>query len=645
MDRGRCCAVVPQRGLLAALVPPLLAVGVAGPTGDADFFLPRAFASSPAVDPSALTADVSESDLGCFFYGYRFNTLDIDTHSPLPDVASVRQCQGLCAAADGCKLFAYFAATSLCWLGGDATALVADTGATSGPRACPAVSPLCTTTPDSSFPGATAKATFLAWPGAALQPPPLQCWPRDKSGKPSPCGHLTILDDSHAGWNGACLGLKEVSEPHSETCGMSCQENPECPSFQTVISEGLMRCWHGVGIKCDDAPRGLEILSAKRFMRGTYRVLMPLLQITIVGMTKVGNAVSTQENQIDAVRNCNHTCLSDVKCQAWQYSAVWGCYADIGGIIKYPAISPSVFYYNSTFVERVVAGEYIQRFCDPPPPALTSLSAASPMVTWASSAQLARERGPLQVPTHTTAAASNSSASTTTSLATYSTATNGTNTVAENVTSLDEDGAAVATSSPKASPDTKTLVLYPSRQGTTPSRLAFIALATLAVLLFIGCVLPFAWQRIRRCLKHDYESVSDEESRNRRVPTWSKDMRSSFGADEKGELEADMVYASRDVAPVEEVVRLLQPQPYLAPRQMGGLTPPVGLSFMVTPTKAEHYAGACRGEAADGGYVGEYGNGGYAEFDEAFERLDANRDGVISRAIFAFPSGTSAMPA
>jgi hypothetical protein len=52
--------------------------------------------------------------------------------------------------------------------------------------------------------------------------------------------------------------------------------------------------------------------------------------------------------------------------------------------IDYPGIVPDVFHYNATFLESVVAGEYIQRFCGRPPTAdgLTSPVSAR-LVTWA----------------------------------------------------------------------------------------------------------------------------------------------------------------------------------------------------------------------------------------------------------------------
>lgn len=133
--------------------------------------------------------------------------------------------------------------------------------------------------------------------------------------------------------------------------------------------------------------RSVRFLSSKRFMRGSYRVLRPLLNVTTSGMSRAfGSKYVVDDlggNHAAAIRECNHTCLSILACETWQYSRSWGCYVDAQGI-GYPGVTPDVFHYGGTFLQSVVAGEYIQRFCGPQPLSLTAAADAKMfrIVTW-----------------------------------------------------------------------------------------------------------------------------------------------------------------------------------------------------------------------------------------------------------------------
>lgn len=141
----------------------------------------------------------------------------------------------------------------------------------------------------------------------------------------------------------------------------------------------------------------LPLVAAKRYIHGSYRVLMSLKATSVADLIPV--SPPSIETSV-GIKACNHTCLSVLACEMWQYSEVYGCYVNAPGErpgarygsvaplirdltldIAYPATVPAVFNPFHKFTGTVVAGEYIQRFCGPQPVARSP--AESRVVTWA----------------------------------------------------------------------------------------------------------------------------------------------------------------------------------------------------------------------------------------------------------------------
>mmetsp|Transcript_93795 Transcript_93795/g.264935 ORF Transcript_93795/g.264935 Transcript_93795/m.264935 type:complete len:645 (+) Transcript_93795:100-2034(+) len=359
--------------------------------------LPSVAAATAAAPIVIQPADPSIETVGCYTYGYRFNTLGLDptdtqsTGTKLENVPARFECQATCAVTTGCQHWAYFAARKVCWLGGRAVDMVADKNAVAGPRVCPKVPAPCTDVPGVGFPGSTVKETFLQF-GGQLQPVPLQCWPRLPDGSLDPCASdpAKILMDVKRTWPAECMGLTELPEPTNETCGNNCARKVECPSYQTVAvgdaSVGVhMLCWQGMGFQCNNTARSLNVVSSRRYMHGSYRVLKTLMGIAVQGLTPVFPTEQVSDDAAGAMA-CNETCLSVLACNVWQYSNKYGCYVDAPNHypVAYPATKPGVYAYDTatSFEDTVVAGEYIQRFCGSLPTATEPASLRS-VVSWA----------------------------------------------------------------------------------------------------------------------------------------------------------------------------------------------------------------------------------------------------------------------
>jgi len=323
-----------------------------------------------------LGAARSQSELGCYHYGFAYNTM-----LPIPlnpsNATNALMCQRKCAIKLECTNFAFFVGSKMCYLGGsDGLLRASSPGTVSGPKVCPPVSQACTGFPSPEFPGPDASLTMSAWPGGE-QPTTMQCWPRGADGFPMRCMNKTanILEDTLTGWPGRCEGLKHITDLQvGETCQIRCMMAPLCSVWieeTTTDPSGASRCWNGMlGDKCHQpagSGTGLIPTRGQRLGHGTYRVLANIAGMQIKGLVQTFDS-TVYPDWTEGAKHCKFECRSYLLCQFWQYSRTYGCYIDDPrrgrGHVQYPLITggaePSVV--NSGDVDWV-AGEMIQHNC------------------------------------------------------------------------------------------------------------------------------------------------------------------------------------------------------------------------------------------------------------------------------------------
>ncbi|CAJ1435628.1 unnamed protein product [Effrenium voratum] len=218
-----------------------------------------------------------------------------------------------------------------------------------------------TETPGNGFPGQTAQASDLAWPGGK-QPSNLECWPKEWDGAPAPCKEVSVLDDTKNGWPGKCSGLVEIPHVNGTECGENCRQQSTCQSWQNTV---YYSCWQGLGKDCfvrsNFVPR-----EAQRLQHGSVRVLKDLTGMQIVGLWKgFDNSEGFFENSADAVLFCKHMCYSDVRCQYWTYAPNFGCWLEDAAQEYSPPypLTLDAARRDTDYAKDCVAGEYIQHFC------------------------------------------------------------------------------------------------------------------------------------------------------------------------------------------------------------------------------------------------------------------------------------------
>ncbi|CAJ1361351.1 unnamed protein product [Effrenium voratum] len=260
--------------------------------------------------------------------GYHFTQYIPNTNI---NTTSLKLCQEHCQYVPGCAKFTYKAFYGECWFA-DANAVEAPTGSSyliMGYKTCSQqdmqMPGRCRTeTPGNGFPGQTAQASDLAWPGGK-QPSNLECWPKEWDGAPAPCKEVSVLDDTKNGWPGKCSGLVEIPHVNGTECGENCRQQSTCQSWQNTV---YYSCWQGLGKDCfvrsNFVPR-----EAQRLQHGSVRVLKDLTGMQIVGLWKgFDNSEGFFENSADAVLFCKHMCYSDVRCQYWTYAPNFGCWLE-----------------------------------------------------------------------------------------------------------------------------------------------------------------------------------------------------------------------------------------------------------------------------------------------------------------------------
>lgn len=327
---------------------------------------------------AVLCTEAAEVPLGCFLYGWKISDAIWGTPNPV-NATDALHCQQICVNTPHCETFGFQPAWKDCWLGSkmQVPARSSAVSFVSGPAKCAvagqfgtglSASPACALSPSSDFPGDTALQSASDF-ADDMVPVPLQCWPHLPNGELALCKGLPVetLEDTATGWPGKCLGLARTDLPMTEDCESSCRGNVSCASFQEVRTEGgLLQCWQGTGYDCfrDDAQ--VNVVQAKRFMHGHYRVLKDLRGYEVTGLQYAFEG-SFFSDVNEAVKMCNHTCLSNIGCHAWRFSTGDGCWFDdpLRGSLTYPPSSKD-FISNTEAAALVVAGEYIQRLCEVP---------------------------------------------------------------------------------------------------------------------------------------------------------------------------------------------------------------------------------------------------------------------------------------
>ena len=322
-------------------------------------------------------SDAAEVPLGCFLYGWKISDAIWGTPNPV-NATDALQCQQICANTPDCETFGFQPTWKDCWLGSkmQVPTRSSDISFVAGPAECQvagkfrsglSASPACALSPSPNFPGSTALQSADEFADGFV-PVPLQCWPHWQSGKPALCKGLPVetLEDTATGWPGKCLGLHRTQLPVTEDCESSCRGNVSCASFQVVRTDGgLLECWQGTGYDCfRDAE--VNVVQAKRFMHGHYRVLKDLRGYEVTGLQYAFSG-SFFSDVNEAVKMCNHTCLSNIGCHAWRFSTGDGCWFDdpLRGSLTYPPDSKTMVA-DTEAAALVVAGEYIQRLCEVP---------------------------------------------------------------------------------------------------------------------------------------------------------------------------------------------------------------------------------------------------------------------------------------
>jgi len=301
----------------------------------------------------------------CFHHNFRW----------FPDIAgtdtkaqSLTECQSMCAHnVSGCAHFAYWPTSGKCYFGDFSSHLVkSTTGPIAGRGVCqpPTAMPpsVCSTEmPNDGFPGKTFADSNAAWP-SGRQPWGLECWPVHWTGGYVPCATVEVLEDTRMHWPGKCRGLTLQDNVTAMECPKDCMKNPLCPAYQ-VDAQG--NCWQGLGRDCF-IREDFHPLAAQRLQHGHVRKLMDLAGWQIIGLSKVfDNWAAYFLQDSDAIRMCRNVCYSDIRCQYWQYSPKFGCWAEDASEDYHPLypLTLDFAYRNTPFAIDCVAGEFIQHSC------------------------------------------------------------------------------------------------------------------------------------------------------------------------------------------------------------------------------------------------------------------------------------------
>eukprot|EP00927_Polykrikos_kofoidii_P071424 TRINITY_DN67686_c0_g1_i1.p1 TRINITY_DN67686_c0_g1~~TRINITY_DN67686_c0_g1_i1.p1 ORF type:complete len:489 (-),score=44.72 TRINITY_DN67686_c0_g1_i1:145-1611(-) len=304
--------------------------------------------------------------IGCFVSGW----LDEDANeSPLNPVSTVEKCRQLCVDDPNCKVFTFQPASHICHIGkGDLgqNLVQGAEGDVSGPRVCKQPADACTANVTGQFPGATYVDSFNAWP-MAFQPQEGQCWGKESSGKYTSCPDVVGLEDFSGVQH--CSGLTVKEGIRWMECENDCKANVLCSLWSIVDSA----CYQGLGVDCAlGEARGT---GGARIMHGSYRVLKKLVEKKLDGLV----AVFSKANAAllpDPITSCRNLCLSSLPCQYWQLLQETGCWIEhSGNRVPYPLLEGSLTIVVAP--ERVIDGEYIQRFCPSSQPQLTPELATS----------------------------------------------------------------------------------------------------------------------------------------------------------------------------------------------------------------------------------------------------------------------------
>lgn len=322
---------------------------------------PSLLLSRLAIATSLGTAAAFEP--GCLAKGFTFS--DPVSGTPHATVAGATSCGNMCVGDSSCKGFTYLPTSGECWFSqsGSPEKMVSSTQASyvgwpgalcsSPPAAC-----VASVKQGSDWPAATAEGSRAAF-NIGYQPASLQCWPVTAfSGEPESCGEVIVLDDTATGWAGKCEGLSPVTVPENTTCETMCFTDVNCPSYQ-VGTDGS--CWHGVGMGCWSNVawnKSWTPVAAKRYQRGTIRVLQTLDKVQVTGLTQVFDQQDAA-NMPDPAKQCANTCYSVMDCQYWQLVNSASCYIELPPrSVAYPLTTADAP--NATVP---IVGEFIQHVC------------------------------------------------------------------------------------------------------------------------------------------------------------------------------------------------------------------------------------------------------------------------------------------
>eukprot|EP00440_Ansanella_granifera_P046120 gb/GFBE01049949.1/.p1 GENE.gb/GFBE01049949.1/~~gb/GFBE01049949.1/.p1 ORF type:complete len:502 (+),score=84.69 gb/GFBE01049949.1/:1-1506(+) len=311
--------------------------------------------------------------LGCYHYGYAYThqMLNITGNPFVKD--SAYACQQQCRVTKGCWHFGFYQQNGYCYLGGpDGRLRAASKGAISGPAYCYQVSQGCTGLPDANFPGDTPEQSMKAWPNGE-QPSSLQCWPRRDDGLPMRCRNKTaiVLEDTETGWPGQCEDMLKVTDlKDGETCQLRCMMAPLCSVWSVETSSdtsGKPTCWIGMlGTKCYKTT-GIKPVRAQRIQHGTYRELITLMGVQVLGLVNTFEA-TVYPSWEEGAKHCEFECRSFLLCQFWQYSETYGCYIEdprkhkVTYPFTYGGLTPSATK-TSSLASDIVRGGMIQHNC------------------------------------------------------------------------------------------------------------------------------------------------------------------------------------------------------------------------------------------------------------------------------------------
>eukprot|EP00928_Gymnodinium_smaydae_P011910 TRINITY_DN14354_c0_g1_i1.p1 TRINITY_DN14354_c0_g1~~TRINITY_DN14354_c0_g1_i1.p1 ORF type:complete len:471 (-),score=84.53 TRINITY_DN14354_c0_g1_i1:77-1489(-) len=311
---------------------------------------------------------------GCYFRhrSYRGDSLP----GPIVDVKDYKECQFLCQRNTRCYYSTYIERHRHCWLNGK-DAVFDNKGAhgmITGPKYCQQIPAGCTELPDPGFPGSNPDESEKMWPSHRV-PDKMECWPRNSSkGWYDTCPQLTTLEDSDAGWPGVCTGLYEVRLKYGQDCRTECVKQTWC-SVYVVVNNSAQTCWHGEGVNCYQRENFPGVVRAQRVMHGEVRVLANITGVQVFGLRRAFDQNFFVDQQEEAVKACRNDCYSNIECQYWQYSRMFGCYVEnpnlkddryldnsiSAGVVPYP---PSKKYWKpSRWGFSFIAGEYIQHVC------------------------------------------------------------------------------------------------------------------------------------------------------------------------------------------------------------------------------------------------------------------------------------------